>query len=212
MSRNTQALKTEPRQKLGSRHARKLRADGRIPASLDKDGAHPHLDFHIEEHLFLAARRKHAHVYELEISGKKENALVQRLQWDTFGESILHIEFRRVRLDVKTEVDVELEFRGHPKGALLNHLVTHIRIKAIPTQIPDSIEVPVGHLTVGGSIFARELTMPEGVDLASSPDLKIAVAVLAKVEEVAPTPAAAATEAVAPAATPAAGATPPAKG
>ncbi|MFN0241546.1 MAG: 50S ribosomal protein L25 [Planctomycetota bacterium] len=211
MSRNTQLLKTELREKLGSRNARKLRAGGRIPASLDKDGTHPHVDFHIEEHAFLAARRKHAHVYELEFGGQKEHVLVQRLQWDTFGESVIHIEFRRVRLDVKTEVDVELEFRGHPKGALLNHLVTHVKIRAIPTQIPDEIEVPVGHLTVGGSIYARELVMPEGVELASSPDLKIAVAVLAKVEEVAPTPAAATAEPVA-AATPAAATTPPAKG
>jgi len=39
-------------------------------------------------------------------------------------DEIVNIEFRRVRRDVKTDIEVELEFRGHPKGGILNHLVT----------------------------------------------------------------------------------------
>lgn len=191
MSKTTEALKAELRDKVGSRHARKLRAGGRIPASLASDETHPHVDFHIDAHTFLATRRRHSHVYEIQLSGENQPALVRELQWDTFGDAILHIDFKRVRLDVKTDADVELEFVGHPKGGLLNHLVTHVKIRAIPTQIPDHIEVPVSHLTPGGVIYARELVIPEGVELVTLPDVKVAVAVLAKVIEETPAPAAA---------------------
>ena len=53
----SEKLKSELRAKVGSRHARKLREQGRIPASLQADDKHPHVDFHIEEHNFLATRR-----------------------------------------------------------------------------------------------------------------------------------------------------------
>jgi large subunit ribosomal protein L25 len=189
--KNTETLKAETRAKVGSRHARKLRANGRIPASLPSDDGSPHVDFHIDEHTFMATRRRHSHVYELQLDGKSQHALVRELQWDTFGESIIHIDFKRVRLDVKTDADVELEFIGHPKGGLLNHLVTHVKIRAIPTQIPDSIEVPVGHLTPGGVIYAKELAIPADVDLVTLPETKIAVCVIQKVIEETPVPAAA---------------------
>lgn len=187
----TEVLKAELREKVGSRHARKLRTAGRIPASLASDGTTPHLDFHIEQHNFMATRRRHSHVYDIQIGGKSETALVREMQWDTFGDVILHIEFKRVRLDVKTEADVELEFVGHPKGGLLNHLLTHVKIRAIPTAIPDRIEVAVSLLIPGGVIYARELVLPADVELVLAPDVKIAVAVLAKVIEEAPAPAAA---------------------
>lgn len=217
----SESLKAELRPRLGSRHARKLRADGRIPAVLEPDGTSPHLDIAIDRMAFLATRRHHTHLYDIEVGGKMETAIVHDLAWDVFGDEIIHIEFKRVRRDVKTEIEVELEFRGHPKGGMLNHLVTHVTVRCFPDQIPDEIEVPVGHLDTGGAVTAKELVMPAGVELVKpTGDFKIAVVVLAKMDipeagaEAAPdaaaavsaTPGAAAPAAAAPGAKPAAGA------
>jgi large subunit ribosomal protein L25 len=135
---------------------------------------------------------------------------VHALAWDAFGDEIVHIEFKRVRRDVKTEIEVELEFRGHPKGGMLNHLVTHVTVLCLPMDIPDMIEVPVGHLDVGGAVLAKELVLPKGVELVKpTGDYKVAVAVLAKVEVLTPAaeaPTEGGTVAAASAATPAAGA------
>jgi large subunit ribosomal protein L25 len=69
---------------------------------------------------------------------------------------------------------------------MLNHLITHVTIRSIPALIPDAIEVPVGHLEAGGTIFARELVMPPGVELVTPGDTRVAVVVIAKVEVEAP--------------------------
>jgi large subunit ribosomal protein L25 len=186
----SELLKAEKRDKVGTRPARKLRAQGRITASIEAEGKDPHIDFHIDEHSFLAARRHHTHLYEIDLGGKVETALVNELQWDTLGDRIQHIEFKRVRRDVKTEALVELEFIGHPKGGMLNHLVTQVTVRCFPDQIPDSIEVPVGKLEANGVVLAKELVMPTGIELVSpTGDYKIAVVVIAKIEE--PTAAAA---------------------
>ena len=206
--KKSETLKAEMREKLGTRGAKKLRAEGRIPASITSDTRGAHLDFHIDAHHFMTTRRHHTHLYEIEFGkggGAGETAVVRELQWDTFGESIIHIEFKRVQRDVKTESEVELEFVGHPKGGQLNHLRTRVKISCIPSLIPDSIEVQVGGFEPGHMVYARDLVIPAGVDLVTPPETKIANVVLQKVEEVAPP--AAAPEAAA-AATPAAPATP----
>ena len=204
----TRFLQTVLREKKGTRHARALRAQGRIPSSLLSDGQSPSVEFSIAAHEFMTARRHHVHVFELDLGGSTETALVRELQWDTFGEAVLHVEFKRVRTDVETEAEVELEFTGHPKGGMLNHLVTHVTVRCIPTLIPDSIEVPVGHLEQGGLIHARELKLPEGVLLAIPQDTPVANSVAIKVVEVAAAEAPAAAEA-APAAPAAPAAEPP---
>lgn len=176
-------LNIEIREKVGSREARKLRRAGRIPASLQTDGEKPHLDIHIDRDEFLTSRRQHVHLYDL-LSGKEtESALVREIQWDSLGDDIIHVEFKRVQRGVETEAEVELEFIGHPLGGILNHLVTHVTIRTLPSQIPDSIEVRVGHLDVGGHFRASDLVLPEGVSLAVPPDLEIAVVSAVKGDE-----------------------------
>ncbi|MDZ4774422.1 MAG: 50S ribosomal protein L25 [Planctomycetota bacterium] len=188
MSKKSEILKAGARTQVGSRNARWLRAEGRIPASLDKDDKHDHADIHIEEHGFLATRRRHTHLYEVEVDGQKglQMAVVRELQWDTFGERIVHIDFKRVQRDVKTNSEVELEYTGVPKGGILNHLITHVTVRCIPMLIPDSIEVPVGHLELGNAVYLKDLKLPEGVEIVGKADQKIAVVVMAARMEAAP--------------------------
>jgi large subunit ribosomal protein L25 len=178
-------LKTEPRTAVGTRSARKLRVEGKIPAALGRDGDQPQLNLIIDADEFLVTRRKHEHVYELDVGGKRQPALVRELHWDPMGEHILHVEFRRVDLTKKTQVEVELEFTGHPKG-VLNHLVTRIPVMALPHEIPDFIEVSVADLEIGTTIVASQLKLPQGVDLAAPGDLLLARISQIKIEVVAP--------------------------
>lgn len=205
MSKKSEVLKGELRASVGTRSARALRAQGRIPASMNADSTHGHVDLSIDEHEFMGTRRRHTHLYEIEYGGKRDMAVVRELQWNVFGEQIVHVDFKRVQRDVKTESEVELEFTGHPKGGVLNHIHTHVTVLCLPMDIPDSIEVPVGGLDTGGAVLAKDLKMPAGVELVHlAPEAKIAVVVVAAKPEAAPAEGADAAAPAAPAA-PAAG-------
>jgi large subunit ribosomal protein L25 len=186
--RKSEILKAGVRKALGTRPARALRAEGRIPASIGGDEKHQHTDIHIEAHFFMATRRRHTHLYELEVEGMSglQMALVREVQWDTFGEEIVHIDFKRVQRDVKTETVVELDFVGHPKGGILNHLITHVTVRCVPLLIPDVIEIKVDHLELGGAVYLRDLKAPEGVEIVGNADQKIAVVVMAAKPEAEP--------------------------
>jgi large subunit ribosomal protein L25 len=182
----SEILTCQRRERLGTRHARRLRAEGRIPASIQAAGKDLHVDFSIDEHEFLATRRHHTHLYDLDIGGEQHSAVVRELQWDAFGEHVLHIEFKAVSKFEKTEVDVPLVFVGHPKGGLLNQLVSELTVRCLPADIPDSVEHKIDQLVIGTALHASDLALPEGVELVSPADALIAVIVEPKKEVVEP--------------------------
>jgi large subunit ribosomal protein L25 len=150
----TKPLTAAVREKLGTRHARRLRESGRIPAALQSTAEAPHLDLSIDETEFLTSRRAHQHLYELSIGGEIQTALVNQLAWDVFGERILHVEFRRVDRHQKTDVRVPIEFFGNPKSGLLVHLMTELVVRTTPDRIPDSVTVKIGELEPGMVVLA----------------------------------------------------------
>jgi large subunit ribosomal protein L25 len=181
-------LQASPRTAVGSRPSRKLRLQGKIPASIQGEQKE-HALVALDEREFLAARRQQEHLFDIEIDGgASETAIVQELQYDAMGDSILHVEFRRVVRGRPIEADVEIEFRGHPKGGILNHLMTQVTISAIPSKIPNSVEVVVDEVEEGGHVLAGEITMPEDVTLVTDGETVVATVTAARgIEE---TPAA----------------------
>lgn len=167
-------LNAQVRAKVGSRSARYLRLAGQIPCSIQGEGK-DNLAFSIDEREFLAARRRHEHLFDLTMEGgEDETGIVRELQWGPFSDRILHVEFRRVIRGKETEAEVEVEFRGNPRGGVLNHVHSHVTIAAIPSLIPDSIVVKVDTLEEGSVLHASDLEMPEGIRLAGDPTMVVA--------------------------------------
>ena len=169
-------LNADVREKVGTRSARALRAAGRIPASLQSNGEQPHVNLSIDETEFLTSRRKHEHLYDLKFGAATESAIVRELAWDVFGESIEHIEFRRVDLTKKTDVNVTLDWYGTPKGGTLVHEMSQVMISTTPANIPDSILVKVGEMEAGDVLKIGDVVLPEGVELAPGVDSEAPVA------------------------------------
>jgi large subunit ribosomal protein L25 len=175
---SSETIKASVRSRLGSRAARELRAQGKLPATI-QGGQGSHLDISVDEREFMNARRHHVHLFDLEVDGRVESATIRELKWRTFGDGIEHIEFRRVRRDVKTEVTVPLDFVGHPKEGVLNHLRSELQIRCLPALIPDSIEVKVDRMEMGKALLARDIALPEGFELVTPAEMSIAVVVAA---------------------------------
>ncbi len=166
-------LKAQKRDRVGSRYARKLRQEGRIPCSIQGgDGAH--LDLSIEQRELATARRHHQHLFDIEIDGTTETALVREFQYDAFGDEILHVEFRRVVRGQEIEVEVELEFVGNTTEGIVNHLANTILVATLPANIPDSIVIPIERLNLDRVLHAGEIKLPEGMRLVSDPNMPVA--------------------------------------
>jgi len=177
---DSSVLTAERRDKVGTRASRVVRNAGRIPANLQADSKSAHVDISIDERDFLASRRKHVHLYDIDVDGDVSLAIVRELQWDTFGDNIIHIEFRRVERGVEIESVVALTTVGQAEG-VVNLLVSQITIRSIPSMIPDGLEINVKGLEEGVHLTAAQIELPEGVSLAI--DLETEVVTISGMKE-----------------------------
>jgi large subunit ribosomal protein L25 len=161
-------LETSPREGVGSRVSRRLRRDGKVPVNVYGHGqANAHLC--VDAHAFDLALNTATQIFTLTVGGQSESCLLTELQYDTFGQQILHADFERVDLTEEVEVEVHLEFIGTAKGVNAGGtLVVHhptVAVKCRADSIPDLIEVDVSGLDMHEGIHAGELTLAAGVSL-----------------------------------------------
>jgi large subunit ribosomal protein L25 len=187
MSVNEAKIACQRRTVVGSRSSRKLRYEGRMVGCIQNSDGQPNVDLHFDAREFETARRGHVHLFDLDVDGDVQSAVVNALQWDAFGDKLVHVEFRPVKRGVAIDSKVEIHFLGVP-GGILQHILNEVMIRCIPSKIPDFVVARVDGLGEGTHIRAKDLVLPEGVDLAVDPSVEIAVISGVKVE-VAPPPA-----------------------
>jgi large subunit ribosomal protein L25 len=191
-------LVTQPRQGRGTRSARRLRHQGRIPAVLYG---------HKKETLSIAlpaedverAVRHGLHVVDLQSDGDLQKVLIREVQWDHLGKSILHIDLARVAADERIRVPVPLELRGTAPGVnaggVLDQPLHSVEVECLALSVPESIRVNISELQLGGAIHVRDLVLPPDVKAMADPDaIVVHVTTVAAEAPAAATPAAEAPE------------------
>jgi large subunit ribosomal protein L25 len=86
---------------------------------------------------------------------------------------VQHVDFQRVLKNKKLHMKVPLHFINAEKspgvkdqGGVVSHVVNEIDITCLPDDLPQFVEVDLGNLAVGNSIHARDLKLPNGVELS----------------------------------------------
>jgi large subunit ribosomal protein L25 len=190
-------LKAEPRNATGRSAARKLKAQGIVPAVIyggkQKSQALQVLERDINAMLSHASGENI--LVELEIAGEKSNrtALLQEVQHSPVRGDVVHVDFHAISMDEKIEASVPLEAFGVATGVknfggLLEQNLRTLTVECLPRDLPDKITVDVSALNIGDTIHVRGIKVPEGVVIKVQPDLTAfsVVAPLAEEEPVTP--------------------------
>jgi large subunit ribosomal protein L25 len=150
----------------GTRVARKLRAQGRIPAIVYGHKQEP-LPITLSRDDAWLLIKKAAHLANIQIDGNIESVLIRDLQWDHLGKEILHLDFSRVSADERIDTVVKLTAHGHSPGqaagGILELLMHELRINCRAGAIPDEVRVEISHLELNQGIHVKEIALPEGV-------------------------------------------------
>jgi large subunit ribosomal protein L25 len=158
----------------GSRVARRLRAQGRIPAIVYGHKQPPQPISLARGDAWLMIK-KSAHLAQLTIGDKTEMALVKDIQWDHLGKEIIHLDFARVDAQEQVHTEVRLETHGTApgvgEGGVLEFLVHTLPVVCRADAIPDVVRIELGGLHVNDGVHVRDLTLPEGVTIDVDPNL-----------------------------------------
>ena len=124
----------------------------------------------------------------LDFGGEKVTTLIHDMQQDHITGAPTHVDFLVIDMNKEIEVAVPIEFTGlaeAEKAGLGNVVkVTHeVEVRALPDKLPHSLTVDVtGLATLQDQIHAKDIALPNGVTLVTSPEEVIAL-VSAFVEE-----------------------------
>jgi large subunit ribosomal protein L25 len=181
-------LKADRRTETGTRKVNPLRRKGLIPGVMYGHGQET-VSISLDKHGLAAALAHGERLLELEIGGARQNVLVKEVQYDTFGQEILHVDLARVDLDERVEVTVPIALRGVPAGAtyggVLHQTTAQVAIECLVRRIPEEIRVQVNEMKIGDVLHMRDLPLPEGAKLISDPDAIVcSITVVAEAEAV----------------------------
>ena len=198
----------------GKNEARRLRAAGRIPATVygaQKIGDAPAPEsVSVDPKPFLRILHSASGfntLITLTVEGGGEaRVLAKNVQLDPITHHPLHADFYRVNMDRKIKVTVPISLRGESRGVkvdggVLDFVHREIEVEVLPANIPDTIEVDITNLGIGDAVHVRDLAANAAWSPVTDADLMILHVIAIKVAEEA-TPAEGAAAATAGAAEP----------
>lgn len=208
-------LNVASRAQTGRSASRRLRKANRVPAILYGKHTKPE-SLSIEGPEFVRLLKSvgdRAVLVELERTDKSEKALsfLQEVQRDPITDKYLHVDLQEVKANEKFEIRVPVHVVGESFGVknqsgVLEMNAHLLRIRVLPKDLPEAIEVDVTELKVGETIKVGSLKPVAGVEFLDGkgqPIVSCVEPVAEIVQEVSTTPAAGA---AAPGAAPAEGA------
>jgi large subunit ribosomal protein L25 len=176
-------LLAEPRVEQGSRPAGRLRRAGLVPAvvyGLGDETVNVTVSARDLSHI-LAGESGANTLINLQVGGDDVLTLARQIQRHPTRGELLHVDFIRIRRDVavSAEIPVHLvgEATGVKDGGLLEQLMFHLTVEAMPGNIPVSIEYDVSELGIGDQLHVSDLALGAGV--ATQVDAETVVAQVA---------------------------------
>jgi large subunit ribosomal protein L25 len=180
----------EARQASTKNAARRVRAAGKVPATLygaGKDAVSISVDPKLVGQILHSASG-HNTIFDLALDGESTKAMIVDWQKDPIKGKLLHVDLKRIAMDKKMRVSVPVLLTGvaegvKTQGGILEQMVREIDIECLPGDIPSHIDVDITHLTFGQVLRVKDL--PHGGKLHFLTDEETPVAHVTHVKEAA---------------------------
>lgn len=172
------AISGSLRENVGKRDAKELRYQGKVPAVLYGGDKQYHFAVSAAD-LKPAIYTPDVHFIDLDINGTKHRAIVQETQFHPLTDQVRHVDF--LELNDKKEVALNIPIKltgtspGVKMGGKLVQKLRNLRVKALPKDLPQYIEVPLDALEVGKSVRVEEIQLENAKVLNNGDDTIVSV-------------------------------------
>ena len=173
-------IKAAPRARTGSGRLNQMRREGWLPSVIYGRGAE-NQNLKVDAKSFaevIAHSSSENIVVNLEIEGEGTRlAFLQAIQHDPLSGAALHADF--LSIDSKTEITAHIpahlngEAPGVKAGGVIEQYVHAIEITCLPDDLPETIEIDISSLELGGSLHIGEIQYPKGVRPTHSSDVVV---------------------------------------
>ncbi len=183
-------LNVQSRTETGKGAARQLRMKNQLPAVLYGHHQDP-IKFSVDRKEITDLVHHHGtnSLLVLTGAGNGETAFIKMLQKHWVRNEIQTVDFIRVSRNEQITVKVPVVLTGETvemasgEGVLMQ-AIHELELTTTPANVPDSIEVDISHLELGGAAMnvGDITTIPEGVTLVTDPEETLAAVNLPAME------------------------------
>jgi large subunit ribosomal protein L25 len=150
------------RESVGKKATKALRNAGMVPCVLYGENNPVH--FTAKELDFSKlVYTPNAHTVVLKLDGKTTvNAILQDIQFHPVSDRILHVDFYELKDDKEISMNIPVELTGAAPGVLISggRLLLNkrkLRVKALPSNLPDIIVVDISELEIGNKLYTSSI-------------------------------------------------------
>jgi large subunit ribosomal protein L25 len=158
----------EERKEFGKGASRRARVGGKIPAVLYGSSTEP-------VHLLLPAHEttmslKHSNaIFELEVGGKKHDAIAKAVQVHPVKSKIVHIDFIALAKGERIRIEVPINIVGEPAPrTIVIREMQSVEVETDSTNLLESVSIDIDGIEAGNSVFAGEIALPKTVVLLTN--------------------------------------------
>ena len=173
-------LQAEVGRRAGSSDARRLRADGKIPAVVYGHGMDP-ISVSVDRRELRQALSGAAGmntILDLTVDGTVYPSLIKDIQRHPVKRNVQHIDFIQVNLNEEIVVSIPIHLEGEAKdvsanGGLVDLSMQELQVRTTPRNIPDSVVIDVSEMTMDTVIRVEDIALPSGVAAEADADAPV---------------------------------------
>lgn len=172
---------------LGSRSARRLRVEGKVPAvvyGLGEDSVPVSVDWSDLRRALTTDAGLNA-LITLDVDGEQQLSIIKDLQRDPVRRNVTHVDFIRIDREAEIQVEVPIVLTGQAEAVeredgTVAHLMFTILVNSKPDTIPDELTIDVTDMEIGDAIRVADLDLPAGVSTDLDPEEVIVTAMVSR--------------------------------
>jgi large subunit ribosomal protein L25 len=166
-----------------------MRAAGEVPVTVYGGGGEPATGA-INRREFAAHIRAYGRtgLFNLNLEGQSSPVKIADVQIDPIKSTLVHVDLMRLSLTEKSDFEVPIKIVGEAvgvkmSGGILDVVAHSLKIRCLPTDLPDFIQADVSGLNIGGHLDVKDLSLPEGVEIRTAGNATVATVVAIGAEE-----------------------------
>ena len=172
------AISGSLRENVGKRDAKELRYEGKVPAVLYGGEKQYHFSVSAAD-LKSLVYTPDVHFVDLDLDGQKFQAVVQEMQFHPLNDLIRHIDFLELNEAKEVSMNIPVILTGTSPGVRaggkLVQKLRKLRVKALPANMPQQIEVSLTPLEVGKSVRVDQIKIENAKVLNNGDDTIVSV-------------------------------------
>ncbi|GEM_PF-968250 len=159
-----------------SQSAAKLRRDNKVPGVIYGGRLDKSYPIYIDESELNDILKKNtkASIISASLEGDPGSVIVKEVVRNNLTQRIEHIDLQAIKRDEVLTMEIPLTFLGEEqvtyKGLLPNINLNTLQVKGPADKVPESLEVEIGDLDLDAKLLAKELKLPEAVELVTDPE------------------------------------------